>query len=152
MSAIISPCGKYRYRLTRGDKPRMAFVMLNPSTADADLDDPTIRRCVGFARREGAAGIEVMNIYAFRATDPKIMRAASDPFGDNDAHLGDLARRYSMIVCAWGASVPTDHARRTAIMLREHGAALYCLGRTISGQPKHPLYLAGNSPLIEWSG
>ncbi len=81
--AVISDCGRYRYRLTRrwGDGPLLSFIMLNPSTADAEVDDPTIRRCMGFARRDGYGGIVVGNLYAFRTTKPKALFAADNPLG-----------------------------------------------------------------------
>src|SRR5262245_19133112 len=89
--ALISPCGLYRYWLTRtwdNSLRRVCWVMLNPSTADAEQDDPTIRRCVGFARSWGAGGIIVVNLFAFRASDPKALLRAADPVGpDNDGHI-----------------------------------------------------------------
>lgn len=103
MSAKISDCGQYRYTLTRGDAPRLCFVMLNPSTADATLDDPTIRRCLGYAKREGCAGLEVLNLYALRATNPADLWKHHDPVGpDNDRELYWAASRYMRMVAAWG--------------------------------------------------
>lgn len=152
MSAIISECGRYRYRLERGEAPRLAFVMLNPSTADAELDDPTIRRCMGFAKREGFAGIVVGNVYALRSTDPRALLEAANPFGpENDRYLLQIAAEHDRIVCAWGANVIESHAKRAADALKFHGAQLVCLGTTMAGHPKHPLYVAANAPLIAWS-
>lgn len=112
--AELSECGEYRYRLSRiwdeAKKP-LTFIMLNPSTADAELDDPTIRRCMGFAEREQAGGVVVVNLYGFRATKPFDLFQATDPIGPgNDRALKRAARQAKSIVCAWGA-----HARhRTA--------------------------------------
>jgi len=151
--ARFSRCGRYRYVLTRrwGAGEALAFVMLNPSTADAVVDDPTIRRCMSFARREGRAGAVIVNLYAYRATKPADLFRAADPLGPGGAKaLRDLARAHRVIVCAWGA-LPTQGARaraaRIAAQLRRTGAALYCLGRTADGQPRHPLYARADRAL-----
>jgi hypothetical protein len=125
--------------------------MLNPSTADADIDDPTIRRCMGFARREGYGGVAIANLYAFRATRPVELFRADDPHGPGNAKtLRDLAAAHKIIVCAWGR-LPTlaarAHAQRVAAKLARHGAQLYCFGRTAEGAPRHPLYLPLTAPL-----
>lgn len=151
-SAWISTCGRYRYRLGRfwGPGATLPFVMLNPSTADADVDDPTIRRCIGFARREGACGIVVVNLFAFRATSPKVMKAAADPYGpDNEAALRMAAKEAAItktpIVCAWGSHAPATMARSVVRMLSDEGVRLVCLGRTAGkgAPPRHPLYVPG---------
>lgn len=153
--AEISACGSYRYRLTRHwdpDKRPLAFVMLNPSTADADLDDPTIRRCVGFAKRENAGGIVVVNLYALRATDPDQLRCVADPHGPKNADaildvLDASAGSGDPIVCAWGTK-PTAH--RVSLFLssaKGAGAKLVSLGVTKDGHPKHPLYVRADQPL-----
>lgn len=152
-SACISPCGLYRYRLDRSwsGEHALPFVMLNPSTADAKIDDPTIRRCMGFARREGAGGIIVVNVYAFRATSPVDLFKATDPHGpDNDLHLARIAHWGAQsgmpIVCAWGAH--GNNTNRHVAMLAMFGARLVCLGTTKDGQPRHPLYVRGDQPLV----
>ena len=151
-TAQISPCGLYRYRLTRewSDMPLLPFVMLNPSTADAEEDDPTIRRCMAFGRREGAGGIVVVNQFAFRATNPDALRTAADPFGpDNDAALQETGREAAAmrvpVICAWGAH--GGHSNRHIVLLMQTGARLMCLGRTKNGHPRHPLYVRGDQPL-----
>jgi hypothetical protein len=104
--AELSPCRRYRYRLWRrwSDGPVVNFVMLNPSTADAEQDDPTVRRCVGFAKSWGAGGLVVTNLYALRSTDPKALWTADDPVGPENAfHLGSGALGADTVVCAWGA-------------------------------------------------
>lgn len=152
-SANISPCGRYRYRLSRywGPGSMLPFVMLNPSTADAEIDDPTIVRCMGFAKRERAGGIVVANLFAFRSPSPVALTKAADPIGpDNDDALIGLAAdaigNAMSIVCAWGArgGAAADHANR---MLRDAGARLVCLGKTRDGRPRHPLYVRADQPL-----
>lgn len=130
--------------------------MLNPSTADADIDDPTIRRCVGFSRRENAGGIIVMNVYAFRATKPADMKAAADPFGpENVAYqnrLADWANRAGQpIVCAWGPNASDTAALRTVQRLQRYGVRLVCLGKTQNGSPRHPLYVKADQPFEPFS-
>lgn len=154
--ADISDDGRYRYTLTRrwDDRPRVVFVMLNPSTADADIDDPTIRRCIGFARRWDFGGIEVVNLFAWRATDPVELARADDPVGpDNDDHI--VARcAGEFVVAAWGASVPYLQRRRPAdvlAMARNVGGQVHHLGLTKDGSPRHPLYLRGDTEPTRWS-
>lgn len=161
-SAVISPDGLYRYRLDRWWAPesvgmgstRMPYIMLNPSTADADVDDPTIRRCIGFARREGFHGITVVNLFAYRATDPDDLRDSEDAgirvFGpENKSHIIDVAETAGQIVAAWGAH---PFARRQAALvlghLRREGIPVLCLGTTKDGSPRHPLYVKADQPLI----
>lgn len=155
-SALISECTRYRYWLAREwdlSAGRLPFIMLNPSTADAELDDPTIRRCMSFARREGYGGISVHNLFAFRATSPKDMRAAVDPIGPmNDHHLGRLfdvmAISQKPIVAAWGAHGVHDwRDEAVKALARVKGVNLVCLGRTAAGHPRHPLYVKGDQPL-----
>lgn len=154
--ATLSGCGKYRYRLTRfwGPEHALPFVMLNPSTADASIDDPTIRRCVGFARREGAGGIIVVNLYGLRATDPDELRKVADPFGpDNRVNIHALGKWAFLagmpIVCAWGTKGWLKSANKdTTHLLKSTGASLVCLGTTKDGAPKHPLYIKSNQPLV----
>jgi hypothetical protein len=151
--AFVSPCGLYRYWLCRvwDDRPPVCWVMLNPSTADASLDDPTIRRCVAFARSWGAGGIYVVNLFALRATDPGQLSASLAPVGPDNDHAvcshatteGQLA-----VVAAWGTGggyLARDRA--VCRMLRERGVDLKCLGTTRHGHPRHPLYVSGNTPL-----
>jgi hypothetical protein len=138
----------------------MVFIMLNPSTATDTVDDPTIRRCVGFARREGYAQLEVVNLFAWRATDPNQLRHVQDPVGpDNDRHILAACTRAGLVVAAWGLNVITvgaPAAQRVAWVLGQlerHSIQLYCLGTTagIAGQPRHPLYVRGDTPLTEWT-
>lgn len=154
--AEISEDGCYRYRLWRawGPGPRLLWIMLNPSTADGEADDPTIRRCCGFARREGLHGIEVVNLYAWRATDPKALVAAreagEDVIGPRNFAAWDeaLGAAQGPIVAAWGASIPRGSTVRLdlAMALRHRQIEPVCLGRTLrGGHPRHPLYVRSST-------
>lgn len=152
-TATISSDGRYRYELTRywEPGPDACFIMLNPSTADADQDDPTIRRCVSFARREGCGSLTVVNLFAFRATDPRALKSQSiNPVGpNNDRHIVEAAHRATgPIICAWGASSPYDW--RAPDVLRLIRRPTYCLGITKDGSPRHPLYLPSAAPLLPY--
>lgn len=142
--AIFDPTGAYRYLLWRSwDEfaPRLGFVMLNPSRADAVLDDPTIRRCVGFARSWNFGGLEVVNLFAYRTAQPIELRRVNDPIGtENDAYLTSLSQRVDQIVLAWGNGGKLQNRDRSVLSLLSP-APLCCLGTTRSGQPRHPLYL-----------
>lgn len=143
--AILSDCGRYRYRLTRawGEGRPVNFVMLNPSTADANVDDPTIRRCVGFARDWGHGGIVVTNLFAFRSTNPKMLASAADPIGAfNDLHIAAAAQEADLVVCAWGShAYAGGRGREVLRKLRDMGAIPHALRLTAVGHPSHPLYL-----------
>lgn len=156
--AILSPCGKYRYHLMRewnATLPRTLFVMLNPSTADASLDDPTIRRCMGFARSWGSGGIEVVNLFALRATDPEALwdHLSCREDGINHDYVRGavdrvLAMRGGVIVAAWGAHATAEHSIvQNFLRSVPVGTRVMCLGKTRKGAPKHPLYLAANTAL-----
>lgn len=156
--ADMSDCGTYRYTLGRrwARGPVLTFLMLNPSTADSSTDDPTLRRCVSFATREGCGAIVVVNLFAYRATKPAELYAATDPIGpDNDTALiaaFRVAREHDQkVVAAWGAH-PAATARTTAVLaLPGMGTGLHALGTTSAGHPRHPLYVRGDTPLAPWS-
>lgn len=160
MTAIISHCGTYRYRLERllqrdmlspASRGPIAFMMLNPSTADHTQDDPTIRRCTGFARSWGCDRYAVSNLYALRSPKPSALALHDDPVGpDNDAHLAELAGDFRDIVCAWGAGAEQQRVQVVVSVLRQAGARLWCLGTTKDGSPRHPLYVRGDQPLLPW--
>jgi hypothetical protein len=157
-SAVISECRRYRYRLTRewSAGPMLTFVMLNPSIADASVDDPTIRRCIAFAKRSGAHGLLVINLFALRATDPtKLKESEILAYGpDNYSTTRDVLRdagRLAPVVCAWGAhSFAGDAANAFVQHAEYHGVALFCLGKTKNGSPRHPLYVRANQPFEEF--
>ena len=153
-AAVISACGAYRYSLTRkwSGAPLLPFVMLNPSTADAKEDDPTIRRCIGFARREGAGGLIVANLYALRLPSPEALWSARDPIGLENLRtlIGLAAQAFDQsasIICAWGALARQDQIDGALRMFHASGARLACLGRTQRGAPRHPLYVRADQPL-----
>jgi hypothetical protein len=154
-TAWFSQDRAYRYLLTRtwSDTPdAMTWIMLNPSTADAFTTDPTITRCVRFARREGCGSIRVVNLFALRATDPRSLSLPGrDPVGpSNDRFLDDHAQAH-LVVAAWGAGGTLNgRAREVGQRLAAAGVPLKCLGVTAAGHPRHPLYVRSDAPLIPW--
>ncbi len=151
--AKISECGKFRYHLTRVwdlTGPKLGILGLNCSTADAVKDDPTIRREMGFARRLGYGSIYKGNIFAYRATDPKVMKRARDPVGpENDLWIKGIASCVDRLIVAWGAHGSFKNRDREVYELLR-GKSLWCFGVTKDGHPKHPLYLRGDTPLVPW--
>lgn len=144
-AAVFSEEHKYRYyldRATEADGSKVVtFVMLNPSTADAFSDDPTIRRCRRFAHEWGFAHLIVVNLFAFRTTDPTQLAKADDPVGPLNAHYVELASREAdQIVCAWGSRGGLLGQAEQIIRWLD-GSQLWCLGLTKAGHPRHPLYL-----------
>lgn len=153
--AEYSPCETYRYALTRvwdASGARMLFVMLNPSTATEAQNDPTVERCERRARAMGCGALRVCNIFAYRATDPRVMRAAADPVGpSNDAAILDGAAWAGRIVCAWGAhGAYLDRGPMVARLLRATGQQLLHLGLSRTGHPRHPLYIGYAQPAQPW--
>lgn len=151
-TAKISECGQYRYSLTRewGDgKATVCWLMLNPSTADAEMDDPTIRRCIGFSKAWGADRLEVVNLYAYRATDPKRLLAVADPIGpENDREIERATTAATWVVAAWGTK-GGDRAHAVRRHLREH-RPVFTLGLTKDGNPRHPLYVPSKQQPEVW--
>ncbi len=153
MKAGAEISGKYRYNLWRiwdRDDPIQVWVMLNPSTANATEDDPTIRRCMGFAKAFGCGGIRVANLFAFRATSPKDLKAARDPIGlMNNIYLSEICKN-NTVICAWGAHggyLKRDEEAMGFMGLA--GARFVRLGDTTKdGHPRHPLYVKGDVPLV----
>lgn len=158
-SAVMSSDGQYRWSLQRtwDTRPPMAWVMLNPSTADAYTDDPTIRRCMRFASNWGYGGMTVVNLYALRSTNPQNLWQHPDPIGPtNDESLRFVAEHYPLIVCAWGAKARQDRAIAAgAILWRcyEHGGQLASLGWTkTEWGPRHPLYVRAETLPVPFMG
>lgn len=153
-TAVISACGTYRYLLTRTwdrDLPSVGFIMLNPSTADANEDDPTIRRCVGFAKSWGYGGIAVRNLYALRSTDPKALRSHPHAHGPDNYLYLEAAINDDLLVCAWGANADPIDSRGLVDALLGWGGQPHHLGLTKAGFPRHPLYLRGDTtPIRYW--
>lgn len=188
-SAKVSIDGLFRTRLDRQSDfaGTMTFIMLNPSTADAAIDDPTIRRCLGFMVREGLGSLRVVNLFTLRTSKPRVLWAekTEDPLGPDakfeieNAISDSLPEQYVLetrrdaepgsgwdelpfdrIVCAWGA-MPTQapewflHMRAEQIEnVVEYARALkrelFCIGRTESGHPRHPLYVRKDEPLVRF--
>lgn len=151
-AAVFDRSRAYRYLLTRvwdQSRPPMVFVMLNPSTADAFVEDPTIRRCLGFARREGAGRLVVVNLYALRSTNPRALYGHPDPIGRHgDAFIRQSIKKGGQVVAAWGRDRAVGkRGEEVARSLRARGVELLCLGRTAKGHPRHPLYLLRETPL-----
>lgn len=151
-SAVISGCGRYRYSLERcwADGPTVAFVMLNPSTADAYQDDATLRRITAFARAWNYGALIVGNLYAYRATDPADLWKTPDPVGpDNNQHLVRIVKQSNRIIAAWGAHARPDRIAEVLALAGMNG--LEALALTKDGQPRHPLRLPGNLTPQPWN-
>jgi hypothetical protein len=153
--AVISACGRYRYVLTRrlgAGRRAAAFVMLNPSTAYAARDDPTIRRCLGFARQWACGRLVVLNLFAWRTADPADLKRAADPVGpENRVWFNRILGRLSetVVICAWGVhGGHHDQDRVVYGWLRRVGVAPFALGVTKAGHPRHPLYVPYSAELV----
>lgn len=153
--AVLSDDGLYRYELGRrwtpsleGGRGRIVWVMLNPSIADASIDDQTIRRCVHYSRRDGFDDLVVVNLYAYRSSKPDVLRRVPDPAGPENAdYLGRHFADAAMVVAAWGANPMTRWCQASDRI--EH-RPLYCLGTTGDGSPRHPARLGNDVPLVVW--
>jgi hypothetical protein len=150
--ALFDVNGRYRYSLWRAWSayhPRIAFVLLNPSTADEQRNDPTIRRCIGFARTWKFGSMEVVNLFAYRATDYRELSRANDPIGeDNNRFLMQAVERCSTVVLGWGTRGTFLSRDRQVMSLLTGRNDVYCLGMTKDGQPRHPLYVKGVTILV----
>ena len=148
--AVFDDAGAYRYLLWRTWAPygpRAGFILLNPSTAGEADDDPTVRRCAAYARAWGCAGMEIANLFAFRATSPAQLRLAPAPIGPrNDDEILGMAARVGPLCAGWGNG-GTFRGRASALMELLTGRALSCLGETVAGAPRHPLYARRDAPL-----
>lgn len=153
--AVYSDCERYRYALTRvwdDAGRRVLFVMLNPSTATELQNDPTVERCERRARALGYGAFRVCNIFAWRSTDPRGLRATPDPVGPhNDAAILQGVDWADAIICAWGAhGAHLDRGAQVERLLRATGRPLHCLGLTAAGAPKHPLYIGYAQQPVPW--
>jgi len=151
-SAVLSDDRTYRYRLTRTwdtEKPTVALIMLNPSTADETADDPTIRRCLDYAKRWGYGTLVVGNLFALRATDPSELTDHDAPIGpENDSHLQEICDEAEKVVVAWGTNGTVEGREREVAVLLD--ADLYALNTTKDGHPNHPLYQPKDAELELW--
>ncbi len=139
--ATLSRCRRYRYALRRQwrNGAWLGIIGLNPSTADGQTDDPTIRRCISIATELGFGGLVMLNVFALRSPDPRLLATATDPCGPgNRRALLRESQRCRMLVAAWGNHCPAEHSLRIATLLNRD---LYCFRRNKGGQPAHPLYL-----------
>jgi hypothetical protein len=143
-NARLSSDSQYRYALTRTwdrRRDRVLFVGLNPSTADHEIDDPTVRRCIGFAISWGFGSVDLVNLFAYRATDPAELCEQSDPIGpENDRWISHYVNTAKLVIVAWGHK-GSLHNRDSSVLskiIRPH-----CLGVTRDGFPRHPLYVPG---------
>lgn len=163
--ATLSPCRQWRYQLWRSwddAKPTCAFIGLNPSTADETKDDPTIRRCIAFSKLWGFGRFEMLNLFAWRSTDPRGLLDTADPVGPlNDAVIRGRTGVVARTVLAWGSHRKSAALTRLVsvrgleltLRLGDLGVrGLGHLGRNDDRQPKHPLYLAASTPFIPISG
>lgn len=157
------PADRYRYLLWRelGAGPPLTYVMLNPSTADGTLDDHTIRCCIRYAKREGAGKMLVVNLFAYRTSEPTVLvaaaRAGDDVVGpENDAVVWTALTEAETVVFAWGGDArhpalwPLGRVHRVAYLARKAGRRPFCLGTTATGMPRHPARLPTEMPLVPW--
>lgn len=159
-SALFDPLGLYRYRLTRtwgGGGPTLVWCMLNPSTASATTADPTLRRVIGFTRAWGFGSVDIVNLFAWRASRPGDLLTSIDPVGpDNDDVIEEVIAQAERVVVAWGNRGATDNSKTERLrcdevssLLSRYAASLWCLGTTASRQPRHPLYVNGDRGPVE---
>ncbi|MBD2102006.1 DUF1643 domain-containing protein [Leptolyngbya sp. FACHB-261] len=159
--ATFDSTGHYRYNLWRewNEGPRLVFVMLNPSTANETKNDPTIRRCIGFAQAWGYGAVEVVNLFAYRSTRPEQLSRVADPIGpENDRYLLAAQERAQMLLFAWGNQGVLQQRHQAVLkLLRPRFQSCkpsyelgYCLGMTQVGQPRHPLYVRSETAPIPY--
>lgn len=170
--AILSDDGVYRFKLWRElpdyeyapvDEVTVLYVMVNPSTADHRVDDPTIRRCISFAQREGATRLEVVNLFPFRSAKPAALKAwlknpATDPpTNENFSYIVEAVKRADFVILAWGATAAScgeaGRSMKDAVLSLEstaRGGKFFCLGKTKDGEPRHPLMVKADQELIAW--
>ncbi len=152
-SAWFSPCRTWRYELLRrwGGGPTLNVIGLNPSTADETRNDPTVSRCIGYARRWGFGALVVTNIFALWSTDPAGLRRVPDPVGpDNDLALRRVATHSDAVLVAWGAGGALG-GRAADVRDLLSGVDVRCLGTTKAGEPKHPLYLRKDALVVPYA-
>ena len=147
--AFISSCGKYRYGLVREwdhNKKAVAFMLLNPSTADGKEDDPTVRRCIDYAKTWGYGGLYIVNVCPYRSTDPKLLPKVDIPdiiYENNSVHIASLFKVIDKFIAGWGNSLPKKFINRSEVIIEilTKGKKLYTLATNKDGSPRHPLYL-----------
>lgn len=154
MNAVFSPDRVYRYRLSRrwGEGKPVCFVLLNPSTADETQDDPTIRRCIGYAKDWGIGALEIVNLFALRSTDPRALYRHLHPEGspENDEHILQAAYESELVVVAWGSHGRLNGRSSVIAPALKRVAPTFCLTTLKDGQPGHPLYLPKSAEPRLW--
>lgn len=153
--AIFDRTRRYRYKLWRrwnDELPGVAFLMLNPSKADAEKNDQTIRTCIGMATRFGFGSLEVVNLFAYCATYPHELRAAKNPVGRlNDRYIVDAVQAAEHVILAWGNHGEINQRNFAVLdLISEHKEKLVCLGVTKAAQPRHPLYVPNSVKLTPY--
>ena len=153
-TAVISSCTNYRYLLRRvwdRDRIRVLFIMLNPSTADAEVDDPTIKSCVRLCKENNFGALEVVNLFGLRATNPEELLESDDPVGPRNFDIITAAMsRCDLYICAWGAHKMADQQKKEVLKLVTR-PAVFCFGLTKESAPKHPLYIKSGTPLVVYA-
>ncbi|RVT91367.1 DUF1643 domain-containing protein [Rhodovarius crocodyli] len=157
-TAHLSTCGTYRYTLGRVKsgvaairRPGVSWIMLNPSTADAAQDDPTLRRVMAFSWAWGFSSLVVVNLYALRSPQPEALWTHPDPVGPvNDECIQATLSRSERVICAWGAHARPDRVARARELIAKAEVPAFHLGLTKGGKPRHPLYIPGGTELLPW--
>lgn len=157
ISAVMSGCDRYRWHLLRvwnHELPNMVWVMLNPSTADGITDDPTIRKCIGFARELGFGSISVVNLFGWRSTNPDLLADVIDPVGDkNDEWISSAIAHAGMVICAWGKHGSLlNRDAEVREMIRAANVTAHYLRLNKDGSPGHPLYIPYTAQPVPWYG
>lgn len=158
MDAVISECGKYRYRLSRevqAEGKTFAFFGINPSTADASIDDPTVKKWKGFSLRNGAARFLVGNVFSYRSTDVRALATVAAEGDEHWPHIFKIIEDADVLIPCWGSREKVPPRLRPYIddLLNEivsSGKPVFHFGKTASGDPKHPLMLGYSTPLLPW--
>lgn len=148
--ALFSEDREYRYLLWRvwdERKPYAMFIGLNSSTANENMEDPTIRRCLGFAGKWGYGGLYMGNLYGLVTTNPVFLKVSSDPIGDNDKHLIPAALKAGIVVVAWGSFKEVEGRDKEVL---DQLPDTYCMGLTKNGYPRHPLYLRADTKPVPY--
>lgn len=151
--AVFDGTGKYRYSLSRSWDRKLekaVFIMLNPSKADAEINDPTIRRCISFAHKMNCGSLEVVNLFAYRTAYPQELRACRRPVGKlNDKYITEAAQNAAVIVVAWGNWGSLHRRNEEVLGLLQGSVPIMCFGMTLQGHPRHPLFLPADTRAIE---
>jgi hypothetical protein len=153
-SAMFSDCGRYRYCLRRDwgevGAPFVLWVAMNPSTAEADVDDPTIRKEMHYTRQMGLTSFVKVNVMDLRATDPRRLLTMNPRSDLNVPFIAEMAGKADRIICAWGALKPPLRRYADDVVMALRGHQLWCMGKTASGAPRHPLYLPNSAECVRW--